>query len=230
MPATFGFRNEGVQEREILVRIELPAEDARKPETPTPVPSQPVPEETIPRAPEESPPVPPVALRDEQSPTPEPVTPVEQTVPEPTAPRSGKKPTARPAPRPQAPVPAHLPATEQKTVPSAPIRSGSGDREPVVSPPVETVFGTEKAPRFVHQALPVYPPLALRRGKEGKVLLRLSISATGALTDVEIIEDPGFGFAEAAVTAVRNSSFEPAMGREGPVPSRAILPVSFQLR
>jgi len=78
--------------------------------------------------------------------------------------------------------------------------------------------------------LPIYPSLAKRRGQEGVVLLRLSISATGHVTRLELLEDPGFGFAEAAQTAIRNSSFTPALHNGKPIAVRAVLPVRFTLR
>ena len=90
-------------------------------------------------------------------------------------------------------------------------------------------FGGVNAPSFKKQSLPVYPSLARRRNKEGVALLRLSINAAGQLTHVEILDDPGFGFAEAAVEAVRNSSFNPARHNGKPVAVRAILPIRFVL-
>ncbi len=91
-------------------------------------------------------------------------------------------------------------------------------------------FGSTSGPRFSKQVLPIYPSLAKRRGQEGVVLLRLSISATGHVTRLELLEDPGFGFAEAAQTAIRNSSFTPALHNGKPIAVRAVLPVRFTLR
>lgn len=96
--------------------------------------------------------------------------------------------------------------------------------------PLDMAFGSTSGPRFSKQALPIYPALAKRRGREGVVLLRLSISATGHLTRLELLEDPGFGFAEAAQTAIRNSSFTPALHNGKPIAVRAVLPVRFTLR
>ncbi len=91
-------------------------------------------------------------------------------------------------------------------------------------------FGSASGPAFRRQAVPVYPALAKRRNKEGVVLLRLSISETGQLTRLEVLEDPGYGFSEAAQEAVRNSSFTPARHNGKPVAVRAVLPIRFALR
>lgn len=109
------------------------------------------------------------------------------------------------------------------TPPAGESSSGQGQ-------PLDMTFGSSSGPRFSKQALPIYPALAKRRGREGVVLLRLSISATGQLTRLELLEDPGFGFAEAAQTAIRNSSFSPALHNGKPVAVRAVLPVRFTLR
>ncbi|MDK9718344.1 MAG: TonB family protein [Trichlorobacter sp.] len=96
--------------------------------------------------------------------------------------------------------------------------------------PREMTFGSAGGPAFRKQTQPVYPSLARRRGKEGVVVLKLSISETGHLTHVELIEDPGYGFAEAAIEAVRSSSFSPAHYNGKPVAIQAILPIRFTLR
>jgi len=98
------------------------------------------------------------------------------------------------------------------------------------SQPQELTFGSASGPAFLKQTAPVYPALAKRRGREGSVLLRLRISETGQLTQVEVLEDPGYGFAEAALEAVRSSSFTPAHHNGKAVAIRALLPIRFALR
>ena len=91
-------------------------------------------------------------------------------------------------------------------------------------------FGSSAGPSFLSRELPVYPPIARRMGKEARVLLRLTIDEKGILLHVETIENPGFGFAEAAIEAVRKSSFVPAKREGKPVMVTALLPVRFQLK
>lgn len=93
----------------------------------------------------------------------------------------------------------------------------------------DIAFGSASAPSFTKQAVPIYPTLARKRGKEGIVLLKLHISKTGRLTKVDVLEDPGFGFADAAIEAVEASSFAPGYHNGKPVAMQATLPVRFTL-
>jgi len=94
----------------------------------------------------------------------------------------------------------------------------------------EVVFGSGFGPSFVRRVLPTYPMAARRFNREGKVVLRLTIDERGALNQVEIVEDPGYGFADAAIEALKKSSFSPARRDGRPVTSKAILPVRFALK
>lgn len=95
--------------------------------------------------------------------------------------------------------------------------------------PVETRFGDSIAPSFLHREMPVYPIIARRLGKEGKVTLRLSIDENGNLLNVEVLEKAGYGFTEAAIEAVKKSTFLPAKKDGKPVASRALLTIRFKL-
>ena len=94
----------------------------------------------------------------------------------------------------------------------------------------EVPFGAVSGPSFLFRALPVYPLAAKRFNKEGKVVLRLTIDETGSLKNVEVIQDPGYGFASAAIEAIKKSSFSPAHHDGRPTSARAILPVRFMLQ
>lgn len=97
-------------------------------------------------------------------------------------------------------------------------------------PMLDVEFGSPNAPAFVHREMPVYPFIARRLGKEGKVLLRLTIDENGRFLNVEVLEDAGYGFAESAVEAVKKSTFKPAMQDGKAVMSKALLPIRFSLR
>ncbi|MGD9504686.1 MAG: energy transducer TonB [Syntrophobacteraceae bacterium] len=183
----------------------------------------------------EPPPPPPVVEK-----KPEPAI-VEKIVPKPPKPKVVKKPKAvKPPPKPQPAVqetssveaPAQTvgtgPATGVEATSNAPagVRGGTGQAQG----PVETAFGAGNGPRFIDKALPRYPRLARENGKEGTVLLRLTIDERGRLTDVEVVKGAGFGLDEAAVQAVRNSTFGPAVRDGKPVKCRASLPIRFVLK
>lgn len=103
----------------------------------------------------------------------------------------------------------------------------SGGDQTVV---VETSFGAVDAPAFVHRELPVYPKLAERLGKEGRVILRLLIDPQGRLRNVEVIESSWMGFSEAAISAIRKSTFSPGRKDGELVFSKVLLPVRFNLK
>ncbi|MFQ3573844.1 MAG: energy transducer TonB, partial [Thermodesulfovibrionales bacterium] len=91
-------------------------------------------------------------------------------------------------------------------------------------------FGSTTGPRFINRVMPTYPLVARRLGKEGRVVLRLTIDDSGKLVNVDVIESAGYGFTESAIEAVRQSTFAPANKDGKPVISRALLPISFRLK
>ena len=95
--------------------------------------------------------------------------------------------------------------------------------------PIETRFGTSIAPAFLHKEMPIYPMMARKLGREGRVMLKLTIDEKGNLLDVEVIEKAGYGFTEAAVEGVKKSTFLPAKKDGKRIASRALLPIRFQL-
>ena len=77
---------------------------------------------------------------------------------------------------------------------------------------------------------PVYPPLAVNRGWEGKVLLRVSVSAEGAPLSVSIHQSSGHeSLDDSAVEAVEKWKFIPAKKGDKPVPCNVIVPINFSL-
>ncbi len=95
---------------------------------------------------------------------------------------------------------------------------------------VESKFGDNESPTFIHQEIPVYPMWAKRLGKEGKVLLKLLIDTNGRLQNIEVVEPAGFGFTEAAIEAVKKSTYAPGYRNGERVLTKALLPVRFQLQ
>lgn len=91
-------------------------------------------------------------------------------------------------------------------------------------------FGGAGGPGFISRVLPRFPRMAREMGREGTVMLSLTIDNHGILQDVEVVEGCGFGFDEEALRAVRASKFRPAVRNGKPIASRALLPVRFLLR
>ena len=94
----------------------------------------------------------------------------------------------------------------------------------------EVAFGSASGPSFLQRIIPNYPLVARRFNKEGKVVLRLTINEYGSLTNIEVLEDPGYGLASAAVEAVKKSRYSAARHGGRPVMAKAILPVRFTLQ
>jgi|GEM_PF-1969526 len=100
---------------------------------------------------------------------------------------------------------------------------------PLTGKVVEVPFGSSEGPQFLHQETPIYPFFARRMGKEGHVVLRLHIDRRGLLRQVEVVRPGDFGFTEAAVEALKKSTFRPALRDGEGVDSRALLTVWFKL-
>lgn len=95
---------------------------------------------------------------------------------------------------------------------------------------METEFGAGGAPSFLKRQMPVYPMVAKKLGKEGKVVLRLFINEKGRLLDVEVVEPAGYGFTESALEAVKRSTFSPAYHNGVSIASKALLTIRFVLK
>ena len=104
-------------------------------------------------------------------------------------------------------------------------------KEPAPAAGVVSVhFGSAEGPHFLRRVIPDYPRRAKSLHKQGTVILMLTIDAEGNLVDVEIVKKAGFGFDEAAVTAVKESAFTAASQNGTSIACRALLPIKFQLR
>jgi protein TonB len=95
---------------------------------------------------------------------------------------------------------------------------------------IETEFGASGAPAFLKRQMPIYPMMAKKLGKQGRVVLRLFINEKGRLLNVEVVESAGYGFTESAVEAVKMSTFSPAHEKGVSVASKALLTIRFVLK
>jgi len=77
---------------------------------------------------------------------------------------------------------------------------------------------------------PEYPEAAKRVNIEGVVILQVDIDATGAVKKVDLIQGLGYGCDEAAISAMKQSTFTPAFDKGGPVAVRVPLGYRFQLK
>lgn len=74
-----------------------------------------------------------------------------------------------------------------------------------------------------------YPPMALRQGIEAVVYLELFIDSGGVIKNIKVLKDPGHGFAEAAVAALRGIVCIPANANGKNCAVRYRYPIKFTL-
>ncbi len=77
---------------------------------------------------------------------------------------------------------------------------------------------------------PVYPDMARRRGEQGRVMLRVEVSAEGGPVSITVAQSSGFPrLDEAAAAAVRQWRFEPASREGRALVGVADVPIVFRL-
>jgi TonB family protein len=76
---------------------------------------------------------------------------------------------------------------------------------------------------------PSYPEEAIKEKiPTATVLLDVKILADGQTDDIRVVSDPGHGFADRAVNAVKKWKFKPATNKDGkPVSARTKIEVTF---
>lgn len=85
-------------------------------------------------------------------------------------------------------------------------------------------------PDFAGNAAPQYPPEGIRLGYEGTVLVRFSVSATGSVDQVEVVESSGYELLDqAAVEAIQSWQGRPATRGGVAIETVEVLPVRFRL-
>ena len=84
-------------------------------------------------------------------------------------------------------------------------------------------------PRLRAQVAAPYPPAALAAGQSGTVVLELDVDEQGAVSQVKVRTGAGHGFDEAAVAAVRQFRFTPALNDGSPVPAHVTYAYQFVL-
>ena len=106
---------------------------------------------------------------------------------------------------------------------------------PVAAPAVQApVAAPITAARFEADYLqnpkPIYPPMSRRLGEEGKVVLRVRVSAQGLPLVVEVSKSSGFPrLDDAAREAVERWRFVPARQGNEPVEASVLVPLNFTL-
>lgn len=141
------------------------------------------------------------------------------------------------------PVPKKAPPIVQKAPEYAPVEpvsepqpapaSSAASSTPVTTTATNTEQFTEanfKA-NYAHNPKPDYPMIAKSRGWQGKVMLRVQVSAEGLSDSVVVERSSGHEMLdESALEAVKKWKFIPAKRGETPAASSVIVPIIFTLR
>jgi len=87
----------------------------------------------------------------------------------------------------------------------------------------------DRPPVVIKQVYPVYPELARQAELEGVVVLKVGIDELGQVREALVLESvPGLD--KAALDAIYQWQFKPAMQRDVPVPVWYTVPIRFRLR
>ena len=126
------------------------------------------------------------------------------------------EPTESPSPR--------RPTLRRRT--PRPVRA----RTTASQPPSQAGTSKKTPPDFSKNAPPTYPVLAIQRGWQGTVLLRVVVGADGTIKSVKVARSSGYSILDGrAVNAVRQWKGRPAMRGDIPVETVELLPVQFKL-
>jgi protein TonB len=141
-----------------------------------------------------------------------------------------RQPVLKPAPTPE---PAATAETAAPAAPAAPVAAPARPSAAAAAPaPPKAAPFTEANYRANYQSnpKPEYPRLAKSRGWQGKVLLRVQVTADGRSASVQVQQSSGHKqLDEAAVKAVENWTFLPAKRGDMAVASTVTVPIQFKL-
>jgi protein TonB len=157
-----------------------------------------------------------------------------QSQPTPPAERPRPRPVAKSV-QPPAPVPpTPLMAAPSEASPPAPApvaaaRPAPPPAEPVAAAPAAVVPPVFNA-AYLDNPAPAYPALSRRMHEEGRVVLRVLVTATGTAEDVQVGASSGAARLDAAaLDTVRRWRFVPAKRGNEAVPAWVLIPISFKL-
>lgn len=164
-------------------------------------------------------------------PKPEPK-PIKKGKPKPNVATLPKEPDPPPVVAADTPAPAPIEIAQPESAPLPDPSTPSPPAEPQAAPPPPPPL--LEPPRFdmayLNNPAPAYPAYSRRLGEEGRVLLRVLVSAEGSARQVEIKTSSGSRrLDQAALEAVKNWRFIPAKRGDQPIEGWAVVPINFQL-
>ncbi|MDT8406095.1 MAG: energy transducer TonB [Methylococcales bacterium] len=157
------------------------------------------------------------------------------------------KPVAPPPPPKAAPKPVQKKAVplkkpKEKPKPVEPVQEFSPVAEPVLDAPpapptpptpapVEKVTPPRGGAGYLKNPPPVYPEIAMDRGWQGKVLLKVYVKANGKPKTVAVLKTSGKSVLDKeALRTVKKWTFMPARRGTTPIDGWVTVPITFRLR
>jgi protein TonB len=144
---------------------------------------------------------------------------------------------AVPVPDAQAP-PEQTIASQEELATSMPSMSntGEGGDQIIVAPPSDEElpqFGqyvyVEELPEAITKAAPLYPDIAREAGVDGQVVVQALVGKDGRVKDTRVVKSIPM-LDQAAVDAVKQWVFKPALSNNKPVAVWVAVPVRFSLK
>lgn len=137
------------------------------------------------------------------------------------------KPKVKPKPAPRVEQPP--PVQTSNTVTEAPVIAPPAPPPP--PPKVEKVTQPHAGAGYLNNPAPVYPEIAMDRGWEGKVLMKVHVLASGKPDSVSVVKSSGKDLLDnEAVRTVKKWSFVPAKRGTTPIDGWVTVPISFKLQ
>jgi protein TonB len=164
-----------------------------------------------------------------------------QTIPQIAVSAPVAKPTVGiPVPVPDAEVsPEQTIATQQEMSQIGPVvETGGGKGDSLFvqdiriedEPDIDAFIPVEKEPVPVRRIAPAYPEIAKRAGVEGKVYIKALVDKEGKVRKAVVLKSDAEIFNPAALEAVQQWLFTPAVMNNGPVTVWVVVPFNFQLK
>ncbi len=109
--------------------------------------------------------------------------------------------------------------------------SGSGESLMGTVPGYYKASGLTKLPRIASSDPLVYPDAVRRKGVQGRVLIRMLVSASGSIDSVQVMDEvQGYpSLTQAALEAAHSWKLEPGELNGKPVPTELIVPFDFKI-
>ena len=85
-------------------------------------------------------------------------------------------------------------------------------------------------PQYKYRVEPKYPDAAKKAEKEGEVVLQATIDENGIPQDIVALTDIGFGLEQAAIDALKKTTFRPATKGGEPISKQVAIPYKFTLK